>query len=151
MIVRLLDVNVLVSLLDSAHVHHHAALRWFQETAGREGWATCPLTENGLIRVVTQPRYPNFRLTQAQAAASLAAFKANFAGIHQFWPDSISATETDIFDWTALTGPRQITDAYLAALALRHRGRLATLDESIAWKAVRGATAELIEQIPNEG
>ena len=71
MIVRLLDVNVLVSLLDSAHVHHAAALTWFRAVAAAEGWATCPLTENGLIRVVSHFSYPNLRLSPACAAESL--------------------------------------------------------------------------------
>jgi uncharacterized protein len=141
---RLLDVNVLVSLLDSAHVHHEIAVKWFRAV---EGWATSPTTENGLIRIVSHVSYPNLRLTPAVAAESLARFKAGFPGIHQFWADEVSLNETTLFDLTVLTGSRQTTDVYLAGLAFRKGGRLATLDGGIPWRAVRGAKAELVERI----
>ena len=147
MIVRLLDVNVLVSLLDSAHVHHDTALTWFRADAAAEGWATCPLTENGLIRVVSHLSYPNLRLSPACVAESLALFKAGFPGIHRFWPDEISLTDSTMFNLSVLTGSRQTTDAYLAGLAFHNGGRLATLDGGIPWRAVRGADAGLIERI----
>jgi hypothetical protein len=147
MTVRLLDVNVLVSLLDSAHVHHDAALAWFRTAAAKEGWATCPLTENGLIRVVSHLSYPNLRLSPGGVAESLALFKAGFQGIHYFWADSVSLTDSTIFDLAVLTGSRQTTDAYLAGLAFRNRGRLATFDSGIPWRAVRGADAGLVERI----
>ena len=147
MSVRLLKVNVIVSLLDSAHIHHTASAKWFRSVAVAEGWATCPITENGLIRVVSQVTYPNLRVSPAQAAESLAMFKSAFPGIHQFWPDEISLADSSTFDLTALTGSRQSTDAYLAGLAFRKRGRLATLDDGIVWQAIRGANAGLIEKI----
>jgi hypothetical protein len=148
--VRLLDVNVLVSLLDSAHVYHEKAVAWFRAVAAVEGWATSAITENGLIRVVSHISYPNLRLTPALAAASLGRFKAGFPGIHRFWEDEISLTETALFDLNVLTGARQTTDAYLAGLAFRKGGRLATLDGGIPWRAVRGAEAGLVEQIGNQ-
>lgn len=147
MSVRLLDVNVLISLLDSAHVHHDLAVKWFRAVAAVEGWATSPITENGFIRVVSHLSYPNLRLTPALAAESLARFKAGFPGIHRFWADEISLTETALFDLTVLTGSRHTTDAYLAGLAFRRGGRLATLDGGIPWRAVRGADAGLVERI----
>jgi uncharacterized protein len=147
MIVRLLDVNLLISLLDTAHVHNVIAIEWFRATAAVEGWATAPITENGFSRIVCQVSYPNLKLTPGGAAAMLGRFKSNFAGIHHFWPDEISMSDTSVFDLTALTGSRQITDAYLAGLAYRKGGRLATLDASVAWRAVVGGKAELIERI----
>jgi toxin-antitoxin system PIN domain toxin len=147
MSVRLLDVNVLISLLDSAHVHHTVATGWFRATAAVGGWATCPLTENGFIRVVSHLSYPNLRLTPAMAAESLARFKTAFSGIHRFWADEVSLTETALFDLAVLTGSRQATDAYLAGLAYRKGGRLATLDGGIPWRAVRGAELGLVERI----
>jgi toxin-antitoxin system PIN domain toxin len=144
---RLLDVNVLVSLLDSAHVHHDVALKWFRAVAAVEGWATTPITENGLVRIVSHVSYPNLRLTPAVVTESLARFKAGFQGIHQFWADEVSLTETSLFDLTVLTGSRQTTDVYLAGLAFRKGGSLATLDGGIPWRAVRGAKAELVERI----
>src|SRR5277367_4766400 len=104
MSVRLLDVNVLVSLLDSAHIHHDAAVTWFRTVAAAEGWATCPLSENGLIRVVSHLSYPNLRLSPALAAESLKLFKAGFSGIHHFWPDEVSLTDPTLFDLSILTG-----------------------------------------------
>jgi toxin-antitoxin system PIN domain toxin len=147
MIVRLLDVNLLISLLDTAHVHNAVAVEWFRAIAAVEGWATAPITENGFIRVVCQVSYPNLKLTPGGAAAMLGRFKSNFAGIHRFWPDEISMTDTSIFDLPALTGSRQITDVYLAGLAYRKGGRLATLDASVAWRAVVGGKADLIERV----
>jgi len=147
MSVRLLDVNVLISLLDSAHVHHTAATQWFHAAAAVEGWSTCPVTENGFIRVVSHQSYPNLRLTPAMAAQSLARFKNGFIDIHRFWADDISLTDPMIFDLAVLTGSRQTTDAYLAGLAFRKGGRLATLDGGIPWRAVCGAAAELVERI----
>jgi len=147
MSVRLLDVNLLISLLDSAHIHHLPARAWFRSVAALEGWATWPITENGFIRIVSNVSYPNLRLTPAAAAASLAQFKSGLAGIHHFWMDEISMTDTAIFDLSLLTGSRQTTDAYLAALAFRKKGRLATLDGRVAWRSVRGAGPETIEKI----
>ena len=147
MSIRLLDVNMIVSLLDSAHVHHGSVVKWFSAVAVVHGWATSPITENGFIRVVSHVSYPNMRLTPALAAASLAQLKASFSGIHRFWPDEISLTDTTLFDIAVLTGSRQTTDAYLAGLAFRKGGRLATLDRGIPWRAVRGATEGLLERV----
>lgn len=145
--IGLLDVNVLLSLLDSAHQHHRVSVSWFREVAVVSGWATCPLTENGFIRIISHPNYPNIRLSPAMAANSLAAFKAGFPGIHHFWPDAICMTDTRLFDLSILTSPRQLTDAYLAALAHSHSGHLATLDRGVPWRAVRGAASGLVELI----
>ena len=149
MSIRLLDVNVLVSLLDSAHVHHGITIGWFRTVAVVEGWASCPLTENGFIRVVSHVSYPNLRLTPAMAAASLSRLKSGFAGIHRFWADEVSLTEMALFNLAVLTGSRQTTDTYLAGLAFHKGGRLATLDGGIPWRAVRGADAGLVERILN--
>jgi len=143
----LLDVNVLVSLLDSAHAHHEAAVRWFRAVALVEGWATTPITENGFVRVVSYVNYPNLRLTPFMAAASLAQFISAFAGSHRFWELDATICDPELFDLTKLTGARQITDAYLAGIAFRRGGRLATFDSSIQWRAIRGADAKLIEHI----
>ena len=146
MSVRLLDVNLIISLLDSAHAQHDLAMTWFRKVGSR-GWATCPVTENGLIRVVSHMSYPNLRLTPGLAAESLSRFKAAFPGIHQFWADDISLTDTSILDLSWLTGCRQPSDAYLAGLAYRNGGRLATLDGGMPWAAVRGADNGLIDRV----
>jgi toxin-antitoxin system PIN domain toxin len=147
MSVRLLDVNVLVSLLDSAHVHHGVAVAWFRKTAAAEGWATCPVTENGFIRIVSHVSYPNLRVAPAVAAESLTRFKAGFSGVHRFWADDISLGDLSRFDLRPLTGSRQTTDAYLAGLAFSKGARIATLDAAIPWRVVIGADAALVERI----
>ncbi len=147
MSISLLDVNVLVSLLDSAHQHHALAVTWFRTVAVAKGWATCPITENGFIRIVSHRSYPNLQLTPAMAASSLAQFKSGFPATHTFWEDEVSLTDKAIFDLSILTGARQTTDVYLAGLAFRKRGRLATLDGGVAWRAIRGANAGLVDHI----
>ena len=138
MAVALLDVNVLVALFDPDHVHHQPAHEWF--AANREGgWATCPLTENGFVRVLSNPAYSGRGTTVQDAAARLAVFCAS--GDHQFWPDTLTLREEGSFAFERVRGHRQITDAYLLALAAEQGGRLATFDQRIGLEAVVSATA----------
>jgi hypothetical protein len=133
----LLDVNFLVALFDPEHVHHEAAHRWFgAEKVG--GWATCPLTENGLIRILSNPAYSTAPERPANVADHLRTFRAS--GHHVFWPDDISLSAAELFSLSV--SHRQLTDAYLLGLAKAHGGRLATFDRSIPLKAVRGAGPE---------
>ena len=136
--ISLLDVNVLVALFDRAHIHHDAAHLWFGDHRDH-GWATCPLTENGLVRVISNPGYPGRRTTVTDAVERLRTFTGS-AG-HTFWPDSISILEPTAVAAQHLHGHRQITDAYLLALAVGNSGRLVTFDASIPLHAVPGATA----------
>ncbi len=131
----LLDVNVLVALFDPGHVHHEAAHRWFF-VARPGGWATCPLTENGLVRVLSNPAYPGRRTTVADAVDRLRRFTES--GDHVHWPDDVSLLRPDELDGSRLRGHREITDAYLLALAVRHDGALATFDRSVRTAAVPG-------------
>lgn len=131
----LLDVNVLLAVFDADHVDHAAA----QEFANGElvdGWATCPLTQNGFARIIGQPRYPSPVLA-ADAVTRLAGAAAHAS--HEFWPDDRSLLDPDVLDRSALLGPRQVTDAYLLALAVHHGGRLVTFDRSVPSRAVVGA------------
>lgn len=134
----LLDVNVLVALFDRAHVHHDAAHLWFGDR-GDHGWATCPLTENGLVRVISNPAYPGRRTTVTDAVERLRLFTCS--GGHTFWPDAISILEPAAVADQHLHGHRQITDVYLLALAVENHGRLVTFDASIPVHAAPGATA----------
>lgn len=145
--ISLLDVNVLLSLLDSAHQHHAESVKWFQTKGVLQGWATCPLTENGFIRIITNPSYPNLRLTLATAADVLMQLKRNFAESHTFWPDDLTLADSSVFDLSILTSHRQTTDVYLAGLAHHHHGHLVTHDGKIAWKAVRGASSGLVTHL----
>ena len=133
----LLDVNVLIALLDSDHASHDSAISWFSKHA-REGWASCPITQNGCIRVMSNPGYPNPLPVQA-VIEHLA--EACHQEIHEFWQDSISLLDSDV-DSTRIHGPRQLTDIYLLALALQHEGRLVTFDSGIPLAAVRKATKQ---------
>ncbi len=145
--ISLLDVNVLVALLDSAHEHHAAVVPWFRSSAAVGGWATTPITENGFVRVVSYVNYPNLRLTPGMASAALGQLKAAFAATHSFWPADISLCDNTLFDLGVLTGARQVTDAYLAGIAFSRGGRLATFDGGIQWRAIRGANAGLVERL----
>jgi toxin-antitoxin system PIN domain toxin len=141
----LLDVNVLVALFDPDHVHHEPAHRWFAEN--RElGWATCPLTENGVIRVLGNPAYSR---APGHAALLLEHLQAlcNIGG-HIFWPDDVSLRDADLFDIGAPPSHRQVTDIYLLGLAVKRGGCLATFDRSIPIAKVRGARPESLTLIP---
>ena len=134
----LLDVNVLLALLDSDHVDHARASAWLDREISA-GWASCPITENGFVRVLSQPRYPS-PVPPAEAARLLDG--ARTGGAHVFWPCDLSILDTGVIDRSRLHGARQVTDAYLLALAVAHDGRLATLDRSVPLDAVVGAEPE---------
>jgi len=134
----LLDVNVLIALIDPAHVSHDAAHRWF-EKEGREAWATCPLTENGAIRIVGHPKYPGTPGSPA-AVAALVAHLRTLAG-HVFWPDDISLVGEPRIDPAQILTSGQVTDTYLLALAALHGGRLASFDRRLAVRSVKGGKA----------
>lgn len=144
----LLDVNVLLALLDSAHIHHAAASRWFA-AYGKSGWASSPVTQNGFVRVISGTSYPNLRISPSEGAEALRTFASNFPGQYQFWEDEVSLTNDKLLDLAVLTGSKQITDVYLAGLAHLRGGRVATLDAALPWRAVRGATADLVALIPS--
>jgi uncharacterized protein len=137
----LLDVNVLVALFDPDHVHHEVAHDWFADNAS-DGWATCPLTENGFVRVLSNPAYGAVVSRTSDLVDRLRRFCKGPQ--YQFWTDDISLRDETLFDPSFLMG-RQLTDIYLLGLARKHRGRLATFDRSIPLKAVVGARRELLE------
>lgn len=132
----LLDVNVLLALFDQDHVDHVIA----QDFAAGEladGWATCPITQNGFVRIISQPRYPS-PVPTSEALQRLAEATADPS--HEFWADDLSLTDEAVLKPAALLGPRQVTDAYLLALAVHHGGRLVTFDTTVPHGAVAAAT-----------
>lgn len=131
----LLDVNVLVALLDAGHLHHRVAMDWLAAHA-RAGWASCPLTQNGCLRILSLPTYPNPQ-PPARVAQRLANATADHS--HAFWPDSLSLLEPKRLRWERVLSTRHITDVYLLALAVAHQGYLVTFDRSVAVDAVPGA------------
>lgn len=131
----LLDVNVLVALMDRDHIHHRSALAWWRNERDN-GWASCPLTQNGFVRIMCQRKYPE-RTTAAKAIEQL-RLQLGEPG-HEFWPDDISIAEERFFDRSRILGPKQITDVYLLALAVKNGGRMVTFDRGVPLAAVRGA------------
>jgi hypothetical protein len=136
----LLDVNVMVALIDPAHIHHEAAHEWFARE-GHQQWATCPLTENGVVRIVGHPRYPGAPGPPAAIAVLLSRF-CELAG-HVFWPDDISLLDQKRIDSSRLLSHTQVTDTYLLALAHAHRGKLATFDRRLVTTAVSGGAGSI--------
>lgn len=137
----LLDVNVLIALFDPDHVSHQLAIGWFTAHA-KEGWASCPMTENGFVRVMSNPTYPN-PLPIDSLSKRLA--EACHQPMHEFWADGLSLLDGKVFDSTRMHGPRQVTDVYLLGLAVHHQGKLVTFDAGIPLAAVREATAKNLE------
>ena len=139
----LFDVNVLIALLDADHVLHRRARTWVEDHID-EGWASCPITQNGYVRIVSGAGYAN-PLAPADALDRLASACADRH--HQFWPDDVSALDTKLVDWGRVFGSRQLTDVYLLALTVKHGGRLLTLDTTMTANAVRGAKPQHIVKL----
>jgi len=139
----LLDVNVLVALLDADHSQHTRAARWLAGHAA-QGWASCPITQNGCVRAMSHPGYPS-PLPAGAVIERLA--EACARPEHAFWPDELSLLDASVVDPARIHGPRQLTDLYLLALAVRHGGRFVTFDGSIARDAVHGATSQHLLQL----
>lgn len=129
----LLDVNVLIALIDPAHVQHEQVHLWFGRV-GHKAFATCPITENGLLRIVGHPKYPNSPGPPSTVASTLAAIRG-LPG-HEFWPDNISLIDCRLVDAALLSSHARVTDSYLLALARANKGQLATLDKKLATEVV---------------
>ncbi len=131
----LLDVNVLVALLDSDHVDHRRARDWLSAQI-RQGWASCAVTENGFVRVISQPRYPS-PVSAREAVERLR--RSTGTEHHEFWASSVSFLDGNRVDPSRIHGPRQVTDVYLLALAVERGGRFVTFDRSVPRSAALGA------------
>jgi len=131
----LLDVNVLLALAWSRHGAHDRVGRWFAHHS-QSGWATCPFTQAGFVRILSNPAFSRDALSPQAALAVLEA-NLKLPG-HSFWPDSIAVPEAISYVEHKLTGHRQVTDAYLLGLAIHRGGKLATMDEGVAAMAPKG-------------
>ena len=129
MSVFLLDANLLIALAWPEHEAHNRAGSWFARHS-RSGWATCPFTQAAFLRILSNPAFSPRALSPQNAIAVLAA-NLKLPG-HRFWTDSLSIADALERFGKRIIGHRQITDAYLLALSIHQKGRLATLDESIA-------------------
>lgn len=136
--VSLLDINVLMALVDSNHVHHPAATTFFKQ-AMREGWATCPIVENGFVRILGHGKYPHGPGSPEEARRLLDAYTA--APGYLFWQDDLSIMDPKALP--SLPSSKELTDAYLLALAVKHGGRLATFDRAIDPVSVPGGRKAL--------
>jgi len=134
----LLDVNVLIALHDRDHVHHERAAMWFEANI-EHGWASCPLTQNGCLRIMSQPQY-----SSPQPLASLVQMlrSSTQTRFHALWPDALSILDAKTFAHSHMHSARQLTDLYLLALAVQRQGRLVSFDQRIPFSAVLGAGPE---------
>ena len=134
----LLDINVLIALHDRDHVHHVLAAQWFARNADK-GWASCPLTQNGCLRIMSQPGYPG---PQPLASLILMLQQSTATPYHTLWPDDISLLDAERFHHAHMHGPRQLTDLYLLGLAVKNKACLVSFDARVPLSAVRGASAK---------
>ena len=136
----LLDINVIMALLDQGHVLHTAATRWLQQELDH-GWATCPITENGVVRSMVQPTYPN-----PQQAAAVAARLAEACRhpSHAFLPEPLSLLQNGLIRWERLLGPVRSPTPVFWRLAVHHGARFATFDQRIATDVVPSAGPALL-------
>jgi hypothetical protein len=134
--VALLDINVLIALFHPDHVHHELAHDWFADRRGA-GWSTCPITENGFVRIATQLAGTDAALRPGAIVDRLRRFCDD--SHHRFWAEELSLRDASVFDTTFIRGHRQVTDVYLLAIARQRDGCLATFDGGIPLKAVAGA------------
>ena len=125
----LLDTNLLIALLWPSHERHDLALKWFKRHRAKR-WATCPITQAGFVRIVSNPAFSRDAVQPREAIQVLSA--NTDAKDHAFWPDELPVAEAVSFTGVRLMGHQQVTDAYLLGLAIRCGGRLATLDQRIA-------------------
>ena len=130
----LLDTSVLIALLDANHVHLRLCSQWLSTHTA--GWASCPITLNGCVRIMSQPSYPNRLPMQAVVAGLQQAMRHP---MHVFWADEINPLDANAIDWRQVLRPVDITDAYLLALAVRQQACLVTLDQGISVKWATGA------------
>ena len=139
----LLDVNVLIALLDAAHVHHHLATAWLARNI-RHGWASCPITQICCVRIMSQAGYPNAQpATQVAERLGMAAADRH----HEFWAADVDALGARSFNWSRILSSRQVTDAYLLALAVANKGRFVTFDRRVLPETARSAEPRNLEII----
>ena len=140
----LLDVNALIALLSRDHLHHDRMHQWFAAHSSK-GWATCPITENGAIRILSQDALGAGRVQPSEVVAALRATAESQPKHHRFWTDTISLTDDTLFRVEYILGPKLVTDAYLLGLAAQHNAKLVSFDRTLPWQAIRNGTAQLVE------
>ena len=132
-----LDTSVLIALCDPSQSMHGAVPAWLARVT--DAVATCPIAENGAVRILSQPKYATGSPISTSNAVFAVREMRNVAG-YEFWPDDVSLLDTEVFDANALMGPAQVIDSYLLALAVKRDAVLVTLDMRLMLSAVTGAT-----------
>jgi len=144
MIGFLLDVNVLLALSWPRHQSHAQVQRWFGRNAAK-GWATCPITQAGFVRIISNPAFSPRAVSPAEAIDALRVTIRHQA--HQFWADDVAVSDALAALGIRISGHQQVTDAYLLVLAANHKGKLATLDKKLAGWAEAAGMGLCVEMI----
>lgn len=140
--VYLVDINVLIARLDTAHEHHERTVQWWHRNVV-DGWATCPITENGFIRILGRPSYPGWPGTPERSAAALRQLIVALPG-HCFFSDEISLLNTSLFPTFNKVPPPQLTDLYLLALAVHHNAKFVSHDRRIRTQRIPGGAEAFV-------
>ncbi len=136
--VALLDVNILIALLDKHHQFHQVATHWlYHWVKGGNHWLSCPITQNGCLRILSLPNYQNSigLMSVQQALKNLTS-----TAYHRFIPDNISLLQDELINWQFIQGSKQLTDAYLLALAKYNQAVFISLDNRIETNLVKTIT-----------
>lgn len=141
MTAALLDTNVLIALLDPSHAFHTMVTQWFSQHSA-DGWATCPITQNGFVRIVSHHSYPQSIAIHTALSILRKACDHNF---HHFWSDDIGLADQCFFDHSHLLTSGQVTDTYLLGLAKEHGAHFVTLDRRVDVLTVRNASASSLQ------
>lgn len=135
MSIGLLDVNALIALLWEEHPFHGRCAEWFTGAA-KTGWATCPITVSGCVRLLSNPAF-TANPPSAASALRLMQIATESESNHHFWSDDLPVSVLRA-RWSKGLGHKQITDAYLLALAIHHKGSLVTFDSRMLALAGQG-------------
>lgn len=141
--ITLPDVNVLIAIAWPEHAFHDVAIAWFDGRAD-SGWATCPITESGFMRISANAKVVSNPVTPREAADLLVELRK--VGTHDFWADDVEPSTSELLPRDRLTGHRQVTDAHLLALSRRRGGSIATFDRGLETLA-RGLSAATVELV----
>lgn len=135
----LLDVNVWIALIDPAHPHHEIAQHWFGKY--EDGFSSCPIVQNGVLRIMANPSYDSGDDEQFSYPMLFDLYKTSLSKVnHEFWPDDVSLLSAQHFNHDTIHSHKQLTDIYLLGLAVAHKGCLVTFDRHIALSHVVGAS-----------
>ncbi len=141
--IQLPDISILIALHDEKHPKHPLAHNWLV-AEGRFGWATCPLTQNGFVRIASQPSVDNGISTPFEAMGYLRDLLQDTGNVHHFWADVVSLFDMTLFSVDASVGHKQLTDIYLLGLCQQNGGTLITLDTRMTTAVIVAPHPELL-------